>query len=156
VRDGRHIDRILALPPCRRHVLTEVEHLEPRRAEHRADHVLAEVVQVPLDGREHDQLRRLGVGARREEDRLDDRVALLEDLRRRDDLREEHLSALPHLAEREHRLRHPGLEDDGGIHPRVDQPPGGRDGDVPVGGDERATELVEVLLHLPVPSRVRT
>ncbi|HEX2425966.1 MAG TPA: hypothetical protein VHM47_08800 [Actinomycetota bacterium] len=156
MRDGRHIDRILALPPCRRHVLTEVEHLEPGGSEHGADHVLAEVVQVALHRREDDQLPDLRVLRRCEQNGLDDRVALLEDLRRRDDLREEHLSALPHLAEREHRLRHPGLEDDGGIHPRVGQPPGGRDGDVPVGGDERATELVEVLFHRPVPSRPRT
>ncbi len=135
------------------HVLADVVHVEPARAEHRPHHVLAEVVQVALDRGEHDDRVGLGVAVALGEQRgLDDRVAPLEHLGAGDDLGQEHLAALPHLAEVEHRDGHALLEDPLRVGARIDEALRRRDAEVEVRGDQRALEDFEVFLHRPDPS----
>ena len=60
-------------------LMPEVEHLEPGALEHHADEVLADVVDVALDGADHDLADRLGAGLG--EERPQDRHAGLHRVR---------------------------------------------------------------------------
>jgi hypothetical protein len=126
-------------------------HLDPR-VEHRGNHVLAEVVQVALDrAQDHERGLRVTRLALGEQDGLDDLVALLEHRGRRDDLGQEDLAALPHLAEVEHRHGHALLEDHLRVDPRVDEALSGTQGRIAVGPDQGPPEKVEVFGHVRSP-----
>jgi hypothetical protein len=82
-----------------------------------------------------------------EERRLDDCVAACEDLGARDDLRQEDLAALPHIAEVEHRDGHALLEDRLGVHPGVHEALCGAHAGVEVGHDQGSLQDLEVVRH---------
>ena len=75
------------------------------------------------------------------------RVARLEDLGGGDDLGQEHLAPLPHLAQVEHGHGHALLQDPLGVGAVVDQPLHRRDTQVQVGDDQRPLQYLEVFVH---------
>ena len=106
-RDGENLRR-------RRHH-AEIDDLVVVAGEHDADDVLADVVHVALDGREHDRARGLALVAARGLFRLhigqELRHRLLHDAGGLDDLRQEHLAGAEQVADDVH-ARHQRAFDD--------------------------------------------
>ena len=97
--------------PLRRHHHAEVDDLEVVALEDDADDVLADVVDVALDGRDHD----LAVGARRlarflVQERHEVRDRLLHDARGFHDLRQEHLAGAEQVADHVHAVHQRPLD----------------------------------------------
>ncbi len=125
--------------PVRRHHHAEVDHLVAVAAEDDADDVLADVVDVALDGREHDASRGRALGLLRLHVRLEVGDRTLHRARALHDLRQEHLPRPEEVADDLHPVHERPLD-------HVERP--GR----------RLPRLLGVLLDVvddPVDERVR-
>jgi hypothetical protein len=104
--------------PGRWHVHAQVMDLEVGHIEHEADDVLADVVDVALDGADDDLAGGLGRSSLRFELRLDDVADLFEDVAAHDQLGQEILLVLVAFADDHHRL-FAGVKDLVGVLPTV-------------------------------------